>query len=230
MVKIPRSYGVTECSYQLWKGISNIHKTQVSPCRWFPGWEASGAEAGADALGILLPANERERESSSFCSLHFLLFHTCTVFLSSEGTGLRQGTKPIKWRMLNTDRPAQLMQSPERSLNPAHQPTHPHPKVLFSWNDNLKIHTPRPPKEYQTLIIVSIMAHEITPWTMGFELKLQVISIFFHETLNTGLSRWDGGVIIEEWEICYNYFMKATKFLLSVHTTFSIQSPTFCKS
>lgn len=78
--------------------------------------------------------------------------------------------------------------------------------------------------------IMSNTAYEITPWTMGFELKLEVVSIFFYETLNTGLSRWDGGVIIEEWETCYNCFMKATKFPLCAHTTFSIQSPIFCKS
>lgn len=96
--------------------------------------------------------NERERERYwSFCSLCFLLFHTCTIFPFSKGSGLRQGSKPDKWRMLSTDRSAQVMQSPETSMNPARQPTHPHPKVLFSWNDNLKIHAPRPLKKDRTL-------------------------------------------------------------------------------
>lgn len=145
--------------YQLWKGNFNIYKTKVSPYHWFPGWEASGAEVGADASGILLPARARKSESSSFCSLRFLLFHTSSTFPFSEGTALTQETKLIHggcWTF--TDLLRSFSPSLERSVCSANPP----------------------------LTLMPNVAHETIPWTTGLELKLGVVSVFFYKTLNTG--------------------------------------------
>lgn len=78
--------------------------------------------------------------------------------------------------------------------------------------------------------LMSNVVHEMIPWTTGVELKLGVVSIFLYKMLNTGLVGWDGGVKNSGVRDLLHFFMKTTKFLGGAHTTFSIQSPIFCKS
>lgn len=77
-----------------------------------------------------LPGQERVRVHPAAALSFLLLFHTSRMFPFSEGIGRAQETKPIKWRMLNVYRPAQVTQPVSREKHVPCPSTH-SPRYCF---------------------------------------------------------------------------------------------------